>query len=38
MAYSLRNEYKDKNIYIYKEILHNPFVIEDLERKKYQMH
>lgn len=33
MAYSLRNEYKDKNIYIYKEILHNPFVIEDLERK-----
>ncbi len=32
-AYKLKSEFKDKKIYIYKEILHNPYVIEDLRRK-----
>lgn len=29
-AYKLKKENKDKNIYIYKEILHNPFIINEL--------
>lgn len=29
-AYKLKNEKKDKNIYIYKEILHNPYIINEL--------
>lgn len=33
LAYTLRKEYNDKNIYIYKEILHNSFIINDLEKK-----
>jgi len=32
LAYKLRHENKDKNIYIYKEILHNPYVINELEK------
>ena len=32
-AYDLRKKFKDKKIYIYKEILHNPYVIDDLKRK-----
>lgn len=30
MAYKLKNEFKDKNIYIYKEVLHNEFIIKEL--------
>lgn len=33
MAIKLKEEYKDKNVYIYKEILHNPYIIEDLKKK-----
>ncbi|NLC48542.1 MAG: 4-hydroxy-3-methylbut-2-enyl diphosphate reductase, partial [Tenericutes bacterium] len=33
MAISLKDKYKNKNVYIYKEILHNPFVINDLNNK-----
>ena len=29
-AYKLKKEKKDKNIYIYKEILHNPYIINEL--------
>lgn len=29
-AYKLKKENKDKNIYIYKEILHNPYIINKL--------
>ena len=29
-AYKLKKENKDKNIYIYKEILHNPYIINEL--------
>lgn len=29
-AYKLKKESKDKNIYIYKEILHNPYIINEL--------
>ena len=29
-AYKLKKENKDKNIYIYKEILHNPYIIKEL--------
>lgn len=29
-AYKLKKENKDKNIYIYKEILHNPYIISEL--------
>lgn len=32
-ALKLRSENKNKNIYIYKEILHNPYVINDLKQK-----
>lgn len=31
-AYKLRKDNKDKNIYIYKEILHNPYIISELEK------
>ena len=31
MAYKLKNEFKDKNIYIYKEVLHNEFIIKELK-------
>ena len=31
LAYDLKNKNKDKNIYIYKELLHNPYVIKKLE-------
>ena len=31
LAYKLKNENKDKNIYIYKELLHNPYVINELK-------
>ena len=31
-AYKLKRENKDKNIYIYKEILHNPYIINELEK------
>ena len=27
MAIKLKEEYKDKNVYIYKEILHNPYYL-----------
>ena len=33
IAFRLRNEYKDKNVYIYKEILHNPYIIELLNKE-----
>ena len=32
LAYSLKKEHNDKNIYIYKEILHNTYVINELEK------
>lgn len=32
LAYELRCNNLDKNIYIFKEILHNPFIIEDLKK------
>ncbi len=31
-AYKLKSEKKNKNIYIYKEILHNPYIINELEK------
>ena len=31
LAYKLKNDNKDKNIYIYKELLHNPYVINELK-------
>lgn len=31
MAYKLKDEFKDKNIYIYKEVLHNEFIIKELK-------
>ena len=33
LAYHLKEEFKDKNIFIFKEILHNKYVIDDLEQK-----
>ena len=33
LAYKLKEENKDKNIYIYKELLHNPYVINELKNK-----
>ena len=27
LAYKLKEKYKDKNIYIYKEVLHNEYII-----------
>lgn len=33
LAYTLRKEYNDKNIYIYKEILNNNYIINDLKKK-----
>ena len=33
IAIKLKEEFKDKNVYIYKEILHNDYVIKDLENK-----
>lgn len=33
LAIKLKEENKDKNVYIYKEILHNPYVIKELENK-----
>ena len=32
LAYKLKKENKDKNIIIYKEILHNPYVIKELKK------
>jgi 4-hydroxy-3-methylbut-2-enyl diphosphate reductase len=32
IAFRLRNEFKDKNVYIYKEILHNPYIIDLLAK------
>lgn len=32
LAYKLKKEKKDKQIYIYKELLHNPYVIEELKQ------
>ena len=32
LAYELKDKYKDKTIYIYKEILHNEYIIKELER------
>ena len=31
-AYKLKKENTNKNIYIYKEILHNPYIIKELEK------
>ena len=31
LAYKLKSDNKDKNIYIYKELLHNPYVINELK-------
>lgn len=31
LAYKLKKENKNKNIYIYKELLHNPYVINELK-------
>lgn len=31
MAYKLKKEFHDKNIYIYKEVLHNEFIINELK-------
>ena len=33
MAFRLKDEFKDKNVYIYKEILHNPYIIDLLNKK-----
>lgn len=33
MALKLNEEYKDKKVYIYKEILHNKFIVDYLESK-----
>ena len=33
IALKLKDEFKDKNVYIYKELLHNVYVINDLENK-----
>lgn len=33
MAFRLRNEFKEKNVYIYKEILHNPYIIDLLNKE-----
>ena len=33
MAFRLRKEFKDKNVYIYKEILHNPYIIDLLNKE-----
>ena len=32
MAYKLKSEFNDKNVYIYKEVLHNDYIINDLKR------
>ena len=32
MAYKLKDEFKDKNVYIYKEILHNQYIIDELSK------
>lgn len=32
LAYQLKKDNKDKKIYIYKELLHNPYVIEELKK------
>ena len=32
MAYKLKDEFKDKKIYIYKEILHNQYIIDELAK------
>lgn len=32
MAYKLKDEFKNKQIYIYKEILHNDYIINELEK------
>ena len=32
VAYKLKKENTNKNIYIYKEILHNPYIIKELEK------
>lgn len=32
LAFELKEKYKDKIIYIYKEILHNPYIIDILEK------
>ena len=32
MAFKLKDEYKNKKVYIYKEILHNPYIINLLKR------
>ena len=32
LAYKLKKDNKDKNIVIYKEILHNPYVIKELKK------
>ena len=33
LAFNLRNKFKNKNVYIYKEILHNPYIIDLLSKK-----
>lgn len=33
LALELKEKYKEKTIYIYKEILHNPYLINELENK-----
>ena len=33
MAYHIKNEFKDKNVFIYKEILHNKYVTSSLEKE-----
>ena len=33
LAYKLKEKYKDKNIYIYKEVLHNEYIIDELSKK-----
>lgn len=32
LAYKLKNTFKDKNIYIYKEVLHNEYIINKLSK------
>ena len=32
MAYKLKEENQDKNIFIYKEILHNNYILDELEK------
>ncbi len=33
MAFKLKEKYPNKNVYIYKEILHNPYIIDLLKKK-----